>query len=165
MPALDLAMGHGMIRRAAQVFNIMLCESIDVRCALLVQMVGRPAEVRDPVRFPRHRPADHPARQIAELLPWNWQPPDISISAALPPKLRVLAERAYRPIPNTYVRTVLRSSDSAGITGIFEELLKGSGLTASSPPTTSGSTPFVSAFRPRPKRLVISRKTEPPSAG
>jgi hypothetical protein len=28
------------------------------------------------------RIADHPARQIAELLPWPWQPADLSRSAA-----------------------------------------------------------------------------------
>jgi transposase len=28
------------------------------------------------------RIADHPARQIAELLPWHWQPADLSRSAA-----------------------------------------------------------------------------------
>jgi hypothetical protein len=28
------------------------------------------------------RIADHPARQIAELLPWHWQPADLSQAAA-----------------------------------------------------------------------------------
>ena len=28
------------------------------------------------------RIADHPARQIAELLPWNWKPLDLTRSAA-----------------------------------------------------------------------------------
>ena len=95
------------------------------------------------------RIADHPARQIADLLPWNWTPADLQRAAARPGALTERLRRAFHGAARAWV---LDAIDKGALTA--GDIKNGLNATRALLPEAEGTLPRV-RHRPMILRLEI----------